>query len=82
MTAHDPDAERFRFLVDLMSKARGGATLSFNESRSVYETPKPGEEVNLHWYPDTPVGFFSESAGDLRDLIDRLRDSYDSSRQN
>lgn len=70
------DAERYRLLRDTMLSAKGGATLAVNEQLSHYETPEPGKEVSLQWYPDTPVGFYVFEASTLDGVIDAIRERF------
>jgi hypothetical protein len=69
MTEEQKDAARYRFLRDLLHKSVG-AGVEVNDERLVYEEPKPGEEVRLYWYPDTPVGFYESKAATLDEAID------------
>lgn len=64
------DAKRLRGLIALMESAKGGASLTVNDHLSVYETCKPGEEVCLHWYPRTPVGFIEVEGATVLEVID------------
>ena len=64
------DSERFRWLVDTLESAKGGAHLWVNDELSVYEVPEPGKEVRLQWYPDTPIGFYAFEAATIREAID------------
>lgn len=67
------DAARLRFLIALMESAKGSASLTVNDHLSVYEQATPGEEVLLHWYPDSPVGFYEATGSTVREVIDSVR---------
>lgn len=64
------DAERWRWLRDTFMKAVGAA-LHVNDERLYYEQPKPGQEVRVQWYPDTPVGFYVATGSTLDEAIDK-----------
>jgi hypothetical protein len=51
-----------------MSAVGGGVEV--NDARLSYETPTPGEEVRLYWYPVTPVGFYQVHGSTLDEAID------------
>ena len=69
-TETERDAARYRWLRDNFHAAKGGAFLTVNERLGCYETPEPGKEVQLQWYPDTPVGFYLVEAATLDAAID------------
>lgn len=62
------DAERYRWLRDVMSKSIGGG-VEVNDAALVYETSEPGEEVRVYWYPDTPIGFYDSKGSTLDEAI-------------
>ena len=64
------DAERYRWLRDTFTVAKGGATVTFNEELGNYETPIAGTEVSLQWYPETPIGSYHVEASTLNAAID------------
>jgi hypothetical protein len=75
------DAARYRWLRDTFHAAKGGAHLEVNNVLAYYEKPSPGEEVQLQWYPDTPIGCYIVQGATLDEAIDKVRDtpigSYD-----
>lgn len=66
------DAERYRWLRDTLHSAVGGG-VTVNDERLVYQTPEPGEEVRVYWYPATPVGFYESKAATLDEAVDAAR---------
>lgn len=66
------DAKRYRWLRDTLHSAVGGG-VTVNDERLVYQTPDPGEEVRVYWYPDTPVGFYESKAATLDEAVDSAR---------
>jgi hypothetical protein len=66
------DAKRYRWLRDTLHSAVGGG-VTVNDERLVYQTPEPGEEVRVYWYPDTPVGFYESKAATLDEAVDSAR---------
>lgn len=65
------DAARYRWLRDTFHAAKGGAHLSVNDELAYYETPAPGEEVLVQWYPDTPVGSYRVHGATMDEAIDK-----------
>ena len=63
------DAQRYRWLRDVMSKSIGGG-VEVNDAALVYETSEPGEEVRVYWYPNTPIGFYDSKGSTLDEAID------------
>lgn len=68
---NDKDARRYAFLRDMLHGAVGGR-VEVNDERLVYETPEPGREVRIAWYPDTPVGFYEAFGATLDEAIDAM----------
>ena len=66
------DAKRYRWLRDTLHSAVGGG-VTVNDERLVYQTPEPGDEVRVYWYPDTPVGFYESKAATLDEAVDSAR---------
>ena len=64
------DAKRYQVLRDLMHSAKGSASIEVNQHLAYYEPAKPGEEVKLQWYPDTPIGFYTIEGSTLDDVAD------------
>jgi hypothetical protein len=65
------DAARYRWLRDTFHAAKGGASLTVNDDLAVYQTPEPGKEVRVQWYPSTPVGFNVAEASTMDEAIDK-----------
>jgi hypothetical protein len=70
------DARRYHWLKATLESAKGGASLDVNEARAYYETPEPGTEVTIQWYPDTPVGFHLVQGTTLDEAIDKAMEAY------
>lgn len=64
------DAERWRWLVKTFEAAKGGASLNLNDDLGGYQTPEPGKECRVQWYPDTPVGFYVSEAATMNEAVD------------
>jgi hypothetical protein len=65
------DAARYRWLRETFHAAKGGASLTVNDDLAVYQTPEPGKEVRVQWYPNTPVGFNLTEASTMDEAIDK-----------
>ena len=64
------DAARYRWLRDTLATAVGGG-VEVNDEKLVYETPEPGKEVRVFWYPSTPIGFYEVYGTTLDEAVDR-----------
>ena len=64
------DRERLEWLITTFESSKGGAFLSVNEELGTYEEPASGKEVQIQWYPDTPIGFYVAEAATIREAID------------
>lgn len=64
------DARRYRWLRETLHGAQAGGGVEVNQKRQLYDQPKPGEEVRVYWYQNTPVVFDVVEAPTLDEAID------------
>ena len=65
------DAARYRKLYAVLSASVGGS-VEVNDPALVYEKSKPGEEVEIRWYPHTPIGFYQAFGKTLDEAVDAI----------
>lgn len=64
------NAKRYEWMRDTFSAAKGSASINVNEELAYYETPKPGTEVRLQWYPRTPISSYVVEKDNFDDAFD------------
>ncbi|HEX7907317.1 MAG TPA: hypothetical protein VF534_04395 [Paraburkholderia sp.] len=66
------DGKRYRAIAAALNAAKAGGSIEVNQALQYYEKPKAGDEVEIRWYPDTPVSFYVVSAATLDAAADEL----------